>query len=220
MKTPLLILHGAIGASSQFTMLAHLLSDRYEVHLFDFPGHGGKPMPAGPFSIPLFAAAAAEYIAALPPVVIFGYSMGGAVGMYLAKHYPANVQQVITLGTKFYWDGPTAEGASKTMDPERITAKVPALAKQLEAMHAPNDWVTVLHNTTAMLHRMGVENPLQVDGITVPVQIMQGDRDKLVTLEESISIYQQLPDARIAVLPGTPHPIEQVNPELVAAMIP
>ena len=35
---------------------------------------------------------------------IFGYSMGGYVGMYLAKHHPGKNNRLITLATKGFPD--------------------------------------------------------------------------------------------------------------------
>jgi pimeloyl-ACP methyl ester carboxylesterase len=40
----------------------------------------------------------------LENAAIFGYSMGGYAGMYLAKYFPERVSKLLTLATKFYWD--------------------------------------------------------------------------------------------------------------------
>ncbi|SHN32911.1 alpha/beta fold hydrolase [Chitinophaga sp. CF418] len=221
MKPSLLVLHGAIGASRQLRAIAAQLSTQYEVHLFDFPGHGGKELPEGPFSIKLFAEAVLEYIEVhhLQQLTIFGYSMGGYVAMYLAKHHPQQIARVITLGTKFHWDEATAAKEIKMLDIAAITAKVPDFAAALADMHAPNDWKVVLQRTADMLTDMGRDNPLKPDDykdITTDSLIMLGDRDKMVTLEETIATYKALPDAKMAVLPGTPHPVEKVTPSLLA----
>jgi pimeloyl-ACP methyl ester carboxylesterase len=221
MKTPLLILHGAIGASSQLNAIAEKLSERYEVHLFDFPGHGGKALPAAPFSIQLFSDAVLSYIQEhhLQQLTIFGYSMGGYVAMHLAKDHPHLVNKVITLGTKFHWDETTAAKEIKMLHADTILTKVPAFAATLAALHAPNDWKEVLQRTADMMTAMGQDNPLKPDDyktIKAAALIMLGDRDKMVTFEETIATYKHLPDAKMAVLPGTPHPIEQVNPALIA----
>jgi pimeloyl-ACP methyl ester carboxylesterase len=216
MKASLLLLHGAIGASRQLQAVADKLSEHYDVHLFDFPGHGGKELPDEPFSIPFFSDAVLRYIQNnnLQPVTIFGYSMGGYVGMYLAKHYPDIISRVITLGTKFHWDEATAAKEIKMLDADTITAKVPAFAATLAEMHT--DWKAVLQKTADMLR--GIDT-LDCKGITVTSLIMLGDRDKMVTLQETESVYRSLPNAQMAVLPGTPHPIEQVNPSLLAHLL-
>ena len=224
MKTPLLILHGAIGASHQLQAIAEKLSVYYDVHLFDFPGHGGKALPDGPFSIKLFSDAALAYIQknGLRQLTLFGYSMGGYVAMYLAKDQPHLVDKIVTLGTKFHWDEATAAKEIKMLDAAAIEARVPAFAAALARTHAPNDWKVILRYTADMLTEMGKDNPLKPDDhkeIKTASLILLGDSDKMVTLEETIATYRNLPNARLAVLPGTPHAIEKVDPFLVAYFI-
>ena len=42
------------------------------------------------------------------------------------------------------------------------------------------------------------------------------DRDKMVTREETINVFQSLPNAQLAILPATPHPLEQADSSLIA----
>lgn len=224
MKPHLLLLHGAIGASHQLRAIAEALSVHYTVHLYDFPGHGGQPLPDGPFSIPFFSAAVADYIHLhqLEHVTIFGASMGGYVALHLAATQPSLVDKIITLGTKFHWDPATALKETKMLQPEVMLEKVPAFAHALEKMHAPNDWKVIVKKTAEMMIIMGGQNPLQGDdfkNITIPVLLLLGDRDRMVSFEETIQVYKLLPDAGFGVLPHTPHPAELVNAQLLTAII-
>lgn len=215
---PLLLLHGAIGARTQLNNIEQQLSEHYNVYKLDFSGHGGKPFANQPFSIELFAD---EVLAALDndglqKVSIFGYSMGGYVAMMLAKKHPERIEKVVTLATKFHWDEPTAEKELKMLNADKIEEKLPDFAKSLSDRHAPNDWKDVLKRTRDMLTEMGKDNPLKLDdymSIDTPSLVMLGDRDKMITLQETIDVYKALPHAQMAMLPATPHPIEQVNTE-------
>jgi pimeloyl-ACP methyl ester carboxylesterase len=83
----------------------------------------------------------------------------------------------------------------------------------------PNDWKEVLVLTAEMMLEMGRNNPLKMEdynSIQQPVLLLLGDRDKMVTMEETLSVYRLLPNAQLGVLPGTPHPIEQVDIALLA----
>lgn len=221
---PILLLHGAIGSSVQLQPLADILSGHYDVHLFNFPGHGGTPPQDEPFSIKTFAAATLKYIQEnkLNDLIVFGYSMGGYVALYLAKENPQLFAKIITLGTKFHWNESTAAKEVKMLNADTIAVKVPAFASALEKMHAPNDWKQLLGNTADMLSGMGKDNPLKTEdysSINTSLLIMLGDRDSMVTLDETVNVYRQLPNAQMAVLPGTPHPIEKVNAEMLAYFI-
>lgn len=217
----LLLLHGAIGAKDQLEPLADLLKTTYHVHTLNFAGHGGAAMPLEPFSIPLFAKNVNDYCnaAGITTAEICGYSMGGYVAMYIAKQSPALVNKIITLATKFHWDDAIAAKETKMLDAAVIAQKVPAFAAQLQQRHAPNDWIQVLDKTKEMLLQLGRQNTLQLNDystIQTPCLIMLGDKDKMVTAEETLAVYRTLPAAQLCILPNTPHPLEQVNAELLA----
>ena len=214
MKSNLLLLHGAIGAKDQLEPLKAQLQDKFEVESISFSGHGGKAMPEA-FSIPRFAEDVLEYLEenSLKQVSIFGYSMGGYVGLYLAKHYPEKIDKVFTLATKFLWTEEIAQKEIRHLNPEKIIEKVPAFGKQLENRHQPEDWKEVLRQTADMMIGLGKEPALSgedFEAIQHPVTIALGDRDRMVTFQETLEVYQQLPQARFLVMPETAHPIEKV----------
>ncbi|HEX6181504.1 MAG TPA: alpha/beta fold hydrolase [Chitinophagaceae bacterium] len=218
----LILLHGAIGSSVQFDKLVKSLQSHYHVHAVDFYGHGGAAGNGKDFSIPGFAEQVASYIKELntsEPVNVFGYSMGGYVAMYLARNSNFNIAKIITLGTKFHWDEAAAAKECKMLQPDVIEQKVPAFAQQLHQRHHQQPWKEVLTKTAEMLQQLGKENPLQLDdyaSIQTPSLIMLGDKDKMVSREETIAVFEKLPNAQLAILPGTPHPIEQVDSDLLA----
>jgi pimeloyl-ACP methyl ester carboxylesterase len=131
------------------------LKNDFDVHSIDFPGHGGKPFSSKPFSIELFARHVLDYTQQnqIENAVVFGYSMGGYVGMYIAKYFPGKISRLITLATKFYWDEAVAAKETKMLDAATIQQKIPAFAKELEMRHAPQDWKEVLHYTKQLAHR-------------------------------------------------------------------
>ena len=220
----IILLHGALGSKDQLQPLTKALGSSFQLHSFNFSGHGGRPFPLTAFSIPLFAEQIAEYMKEtnIEQANIFGYSMGGYAAMYLAKHHPDKINRLITLATKFHWDDKTAAREVKMLDAKTIQEKVPAFAAQLQQRHAPNDWLVLLDKTKELLTNLGKQNTLQLEDytyITTSSLILLGDRDKMVTLDETVAVYKQLPNAQLGVLPGTPHAFEQVNAQVLAEMI-
>jgi pimeloyl-ACP methyl ester carboxylesterase len=220
----LILLHGALGSKDQFQSLVYLLEDTFQVHTFNFCGHGGQPLSGSSFSMALFSEQLARYIQDMniEKANIFGYSMGGYVAMYFAKEQPDKINKLITLATKFQWDEAIAAKEVKMLNGKTIQEKLPAFAAQLQQRHAPNNWLTLLDKTSELLLNLGKNNTLQLEdytGINTPCMLLLGDRDKMVTLEETQAVYKQLPNAQFGVLPGTPHPIEQVNVSLLAFLI-
>ncbi|PZF71104.1 alpha/beta fold hydrolase [Taibaiella soli] len=220
----ILLLHGAIGAADQLKPLADKLSKDFTVHILNFSGHGGEPFSEQPFSIPLFAEEVLAYLDqnGIEQVNIFGFSMGGFVGMYLAKHYPKHVLKLMTLATKFDWNKEIAEKEKQMINPEKITAKVPAFAESLEKRHTPNNWKEVLARMADMITALGEKNAMTTEdyaAIEIPVLMLLGDRDKMVTLDETLRVYKTLPNAQMGMLPATGHPIEQADLDLVGFYI-
>lgn len=218
MKT-LLLLHGAMGSKEQLQPLLEKFSDQYKVYSINFSGHGGTNIPEE-ISIKLFAGEVLSLIEKnkLEKVNIFGYSMGGYVALYLALHHPGLVDSVMTLGTKLHWDEPTAAKEVAMLQPEVIAQKVPKFAEQLAQRHHPADWKLLMIRTGTMLQQMGKQNPVNAEDfskVICKVLLMLGDRDKMVTLDETVAVFRQLQKAQLAVLPNTPHAIEQVDVDLV-----
>lgn len=219
----LLLLHGAIGSSAQLQELQSKLSNSFTVHLFDFPGHGGKEL-SEQFSIAAFAESLQSFLQEkqLTSVDIFGYSMGGYVAMYLAKYHPQLINRIATLATKFEWSEEIAAKEVKMLQPEVIEQKIPAFAETLRQRHAPQDWKLVLTKTAEMLHQMGKDNPLKLEDYS-PLSnrclIMLGDKDKMVSREETEAVAKALLNAELKILTDTPHPIEQVNTITLAELL-
>jgi pimeloyl-ACP methyl ester carboxylesterase len=194
------------------------------VHTINFSGHGGSGFVDEKFSISLFASEVIAFLEkqGIESIHIFGYSMGGYVVMYLAKQHPQKIKKIITLATKFTWDEPIAAQEIKMLNADKIEEKLPEFAAALQKRHAPNNWKTVLEKTAAMLVEMGKGNPLKAadySAIQHPVLLMLGDRDKMVTLDETVEVYKNLPQAQLSILPNTAHPIEMVNTDRLASEI-
>lgn len=210
----LLLLHGALGAKSQFDPLIPLLEDSFQVHALDFEGHGSSPMRKRPYKEVHFAENVLQYMdeVALSRINIFGYSMGGKIGLYLAKTYPEKINRVFTFATKFLWASESVAGEVSSMDAEKISEKVPHFARMLEERHAASGWKNVLQKTKEMMLTLVTESSLtmgEMDQIQQEVRVSVGDRDALVSIEETVDVYRTLPRGQLQIFPKTPHPIEK-----------
>ena len=220
----LLFLHGALYESSTFGRLTGRLPEGTTGHSFDFPGHGAAPFPEEEFSIPLFGASTLAEIDRLgiDRVSIFGFSMGGYVGLWLARHHPERVERVMTLGTKMDWNPEGAAREVTMLDPEVIDRKVPQFGATLRTRHGEDRWIGVLERTAVMMRNLGDRPALtqeDLQAIETPVRMMVGDRDRMVTIEETVAAYRALPQGELAVLPGTGHPLESVDVALLTSSV-
>ena len=219
----LLLLHGAIGAKDQLDPLAISLRSQFHVHTINFNGHGGSPATKESFSMEGFAHDVIKYLHEnnITQVVIFGYSMGGYVAIFLARYYPEIVSKVITLATKFHWDETIVIKEIRMLDATTIEEKMPAFAKQLQRRHGIN-WKALLEKTKQLLLQLGNNNILQIADyacVSTPCLLLLGDKDKMVTTAETIAVYEALPNGKYMLLPHTSHPVEQVEVPVLAAII-
>ncbi|MCI4670487.1 MAG: alpha/beta hydrolase [Bacteroidia bacterium] len=222
-KAKLILLHGALGSKKQFEPLKDLLKNEFDLYDLNFEGHGGKPFQH-PYSIDAFTNNLKTFVEEekLSHVDIFGYSMGGYVALNFSFKNPSWLGKIITLGTKFDWSPEAAEKEIKMLNPEKIEEKVPGFAEKLRKEHAPLDWKEVVRNTASMMREMGAGAKLEMgdfEKIATQVSLGLGENDKMVSLEETRSLAEKLPNGKIVRLKDVPHPIEKVDPQILATFI-
>ena len=219
----LLFLHGALGSQEHFSAVKAKLSNDFEMYSFNFKGHSGSEMPDGDFSIQNFAEEVIAFLNQnkIQKTNIFGYSMGGYVGLYLAKNFPERVDKLFTLATKWHWTLENAKRESEMLNPSIIKEKVPKYADSLLQLHGAN-WETLMQKTATMLLQLGA-NPTfknsDFETIETPVLVGVGDKDIMVSLDETITVYRLLTNKQLLVLPNTTHPIDRINLQLLTCQI-
>lgn len=99
---PALVFTGSLGTRlSMWDPQVRALADRYRVVRCDVRGHGGSPVPAGPYSI---AQLGADLVALLDTLKLesahlCGLSIGGMMSLWAAAHAPERVQRLIVCCT-------------------------------------------------------------------------------------------------------------------------
>jgi len=224
MGDTLLLLHGALYTSREFAPVVDELGQVRRVITVDFAGHGGERFPSEPFSIELFGRQILHRLDAegVQTADIMGYSMGGYVALWLALVAPDRVGGVVTLGTKLRWDPETAAREVVMLDPEKIAAKVPHFASLLALRHGEARWKEVVLRTASMISTLGDRPSITLADaarINHRIRMMVGDRDEMVSIEETAEFYRALPAGQLAVLPSTPHSLEKTRPTDIARAI-
>lgn len=225
MNKPIVLLHGALGSSSQLEPMKKILEGRgRKVYFINFSGHSGKPFSENGFGIDVFANDLLLFLddEKIVTADIFGYSMGGYVALWLAHQHPLRVNNVFTLGTKFDWNPESAEREIKKLNPEKILAKIPAFARILEHRHSPNDWKELIKKTAEMMFDLG-NKPLLTKEIISTInhksKVLLGDHDDMADRSYSEKIAGWLPNGVFHLLENTTHPIEKIELEMLVDFI-
>ncbi len=216
MKPALILLHGALGAAQHFDSIASVLEDQYEIHRFNLHGHGGTPLPEVPLRIEALTDQLTDYIRTnnIGPAAIFGYSMGGYIALQAAIQSPELVSRILTLGTKFDWSPEVVAKEARTLNAGFLREKAPAFVSQLAEFHGEAAWEPLLPATVGLMEALSQRpllTPETIAAVEIPVRLMVGDRDHMVSIEETLGIFRSLPNGSMVVLPDTKHPIEKVN---------
>lgn len=213
----LILLHGALGSEKQLEPLKNLLLEEYKTYSFNFWGHGGSEIPSS-LRMPNLVEQLETFMNAFIPkeeeLTIFGYSMGGYAALMLAAKNSCKIDRIVTLGTKLYWDKEVAAKEIKMLDPNTIEEKIPVFAQELKNRHSPSDWKLLMNKTADLMIDLGEQQYLHnqaLENIQCNCKLMIGDKDKMVTLDETIHAFKHIKGASLSVLPSTIHPIEKVN---------
>ena len=79
-----------------------------------------------------------------------------------------------------------------------------------------------MQKTATMLLQLGA-NPTfknsDFETIETPVLVGVGDKDIMVSLDETITVYRLLTNKQLLVLPNTTHPIDRINLQLLTCQI-
>jgi len=215
----ILFLHGALGSSSQFASLIDKFPESCECHALDFPLHGNNADDIE-FTMEHFADHIISYVEKnkWKKVFVFGYSMGGYAALYAATKRPELFDRIATLATKFKWNPEIATKEKEMLDAEQIERKIPAFAEQLTQRHKHIDWKEMLQRTAGLLENLGVGNvltPVRLEALPMEVMVGLGDKDSMVSMEETLNVYKQLKFGSLYILPDTKHPFEKVNENLL-----
>lgn len=223
MKTPILLLHGALGCKEQLVPLQEKLSLENEVFILDFDGHG-KSKGKTDFSIELFTQNVIDFLneRRISKVAVFGYSMGGYVALNLAMKQSDLVEKIVTLGTKFDWTPTFAEKEIKMLNPDAIEMKVPAFAERLRQLHGAENWKEVVLKTANLMRDLG-ENPtlkvVDFHKIDIPTLVCLGELDSMSTQVESKDVSNWLQNGQFHEIENLKHPIESIPIEKIVAII-
>jgi pimeloyl-ACP methyl ester carboxylesterase len=219
---PVVLLHGGLESSADWTPFAQALRDRHRVLIPDRSGHGHTPDVNGPYT---YDAMAAETIAVLEqvagtPARLVGYSDGGNIALLVARDRPDLVRSVVAIGANHDVDGLAPQFLSRLQHPDPTSPRLAAIRAAYEATSpdGAEHWAT-FYGKVAEMGRTGPAMTIDDLGrISCPVLVVVAD-DDVVTLDHAIAMFDALDHAQLAVIPGTSHLLHHERPELLTDLI-
>jgi pimeloyl-ACP methyl ester carboxylesterase len=221
MLPAIVMLHGANGRGQAIRGLVEALAP-LQVLSPDLLGHGGRPVPERLSAAEMAADVVASMDrAGIRRAVVGGYSVGGYVALYVARHYPERVAGVVTLATKWVFDERTVAHLTHLADPERLSRPGNPRAAQLEATHQPQDWRRVTEANRQLFRDFGAHPPLteqELRAIGKPALVLSSEDDQLVPRDEAVALGKLL-GCQAMLMPGQCHPLSAVPLPVVGKAI-
>jgi pimeloyl-ACP methyl ester carboxylesterase len=215
---PLLLIHGGTATSQSWTSHLPAFTEHFRVFAPDSRGHGRTDNPAGELAYRQMADDVAALIKALGlqrPLVL-GYSDGGQIALELGMHYPGLARALVLGGTQFRFSEAYLEAARALLgiakdgevDPEKVEREQPEWVAYLREAHGhvygPEYWKTYVRQIATLWLTPLRYTSEDLAAIPDPVLLLVGDRDGACT-EEAPQLLRLLPDAELAVAPGSDH---------------
>lgn len=215
---PLVVLHGAyMSIPSMGDIISPLAANR-QVIAPEFQGHGRTADIARPLRYESMAddvAALMEHIG-VEQADIFGYSMGGNVALQVAIRHPERVRKLVVASAGISTDGwhPGLMETIGSFTPD-VFAGSPMEAEYLRLAPNPENFPRLVEKLIELDTQEFHWSPEAIRAIAAPTLLIFGDAD-IITLEHIVEMFRLrgggvngdvtgLPDARLAVLPGTTH---------------
>jgi pimeloyl-ACP methyl ester carboxylesterase len=226
---PVIMIHGGLGSSAQWGPVVPELADRFRVITPDSRGHGRSTNPSEELSYALIADDIAALIAALglQRPVVGGWSDGGQVTLELGARHPGAAGALIVGAAYPDFDRSGLREAHRALlgadeagapDPDHLDAELGEFAEEIKALHpgGAEQWRRLVRQTAPMWLDYEGLRPDELEAIQTPVLVLAGDRDELIPLDLSVSLYRALPDAELAVCPRLSH--DGLTPERAAVL--
>jgi pimeloyl-ACP methyl ester carboxylesterase len=213
---PLALLHPGGADARAWAPNLDALSERFHVFTPERRGHGRTPDVAGPISYELMAEDTIAFLERIVggPAHLVGCSAGASVALLVALRRPDLARRVVLVSGVFHRDGWVPGAIDPDAPPHEVLTRGYAELSPDGPEHFPVVW--------AKLARTNWEEPTltesELTGVTSRTLVMLGDDDE-VTLEHAIAMYRGLPDAELAVVPGTSHGLLHEKPALCNAII-
>lgn len=209
------LLHGGLSATEDWdTYVLPAVEDSFHVFAYDRTGQGRTADQVGSLH---FSFQTREAIAYLEDVVkepahLIGWSDGGIISLMVAMERPDLVRSVIAIGANYHH-----ESGGEPMELWEVSYE----DRQEHAERSPDNPEAIDSKVARMWAIWTSEPTLSADDlgkVLCPTLIMAGD-DENFSFDHITSMYEAIPQGRLAIVPGTSHYVIKEKPELAQAII-
>ncbi|MEJ7838710.1 MAG: alpha/beta hydrolase [Thermomicrobiales bacterium] len=231
---PVVLVQPGLVSGAVYEGIARALSEKFRIVTFDTRGHGGSTNPSQILTFEQLADDTAALIRELnlDRPVVGGWSDGGEVAIQLGLRHPDLARALIAAGTSLQMGGhePSRDknraffhtDEHNQPDLEAFAAEQEnGLLPFLSSLHTRSDtqWQDVVRWSADMWISYEGLTVSDMARIRVPTMVLVGDREEFIPVEEAVRFYQALPQAELAILPGSDHMRAVFEPDCVIPIL-
>jgi len=218
----LVLLHGAGDSAGTYSSIVGKLTPRYRLVIPDLAGHGHSAPSDGPISVGQVLTGLEAVMQQGPqdPAIIVGNSLGAWAALLFARQHPDRVARLVLVnGGALTGERPdlslapkTREEAAALMTQVRDPKSEPIAGFVLDDVvrEAQTGPLSRLAQTAAGMTQYVLDGKL--NAITVPVDLIWGESDRLFSLGYAHRMMAELPASRLTTIPGCGHVPQQECP--------
>ena len=202
----MLYFHGALGHKNE----RKGIFDNAES--IDLPGHGDSSEKLEDMTI----ASLSNWLSKMGQNrgKVFRYSMGGYIALFMQAKGLAQFESITTYATKLSWDETTYKRQSRFLDPASLEMSQPKFSQHLHAIHGEK-WKSLVQQTLGLmldLAQGGGLTPEDIKEIDIPIRLLHGSKDRMVTQEETQNIAFLNSSIEMKSIEEFPHEIQRCDP--------
>ncbi len=214
-REPILLLHGGLSSTQSFSRQVLPALNRFHAYGYDRTAHGKTPMREGFYHFDFQCAEAIAYIEDViqKPTHIIGHSDGGIIALMVAINRPDLVKTIVPIGANFHYNsGLNLSSLSIEVSEEDKDAFAERTGQDREL------WVEIVKKANQVWRSEPKMSKRDLKKIQSPTLIIAGD-DEPFSNEHTLSLYESIPNARLAIIPGTSHAVLKERPKLVFSIL-
>jgi pimeloyl-ACP methyl ester carboxylesterase len=214
---PLLLVHGGMVDARWWEPNLGALAERFHVYTPDLRAHGHTPDVEGPIGLQVLADDTIAFLDTVvgEPAEYVGHSVGGFVGLLVAMQRPDLIKRLVLISSGFNKRGEAMPDAEWNVD-QIVEFLGPAYGE------VSPDGIDHFRVVATKVGEMAAREPhldaTELTAVTARTLLVYGD-DDIITLAHSVEMYDAIPDAELAVVPGTSHFLTQEKPQLITSLV-
>jgi pimeloyl-ACP methyl ester carboxylesterase len=213
---PVVLLHGGLSNTENWEKeILPAIEKTHQPFAYDRTAHGRTKIRDGfmhfDFQVEEFIAYVEKVIK--KPVHVIGWSDGGNIGLLAAIKRPDLIKSLVGIGMNYTYKGGISFDLNDVSVSDEEKISFAKMSKQ-----DPELLITIIRKAFKVWSSEPKLKIKDLAKVKCPVLVLAAD-DEPFTSELTFKMYEGIPNARLAVIPGTSHALVKEKPKLMHAII-